>query len=107
MRVETIRQSYSLTWWDFKNSCHKTSYDHENRSALHHFERRKNKVGRGVMDCPHCGKAFHDRWTDVDIQQSGHDGVTIKWVAGGTICPASGNSTFDLRKFHLGRVLTN
>jgi hypothetical protein len=59
------------------------------------------------MDCPHCSKAFHDNWTDVDIQHTAHAGVSSRWVARGTVCPACGNSTFDLRKFHLGPVQMN
>jgi hypothetical protein len=61
------------------------------------------------MDCPHCGKAFHDSWTQVSILTIGDtprhtaDGNLvlpgrpyIEWKANATICPACQNPTITL-----------
>ncbi len=53
------------------------------------------------MDCPHCGKAFHDTWTEVQIQSNGLVDPTIFWKTNGTICPACKNSIFQLTTNHL------
>ena len=45
------------------------------------------------MDCPHCGIAFHDKWSQVEI---GLDGKERAWRAEFTKCPACGEMTIDL-----------
>ena len=50
------------------------------------------------MNCPHCGKAFHDSWNEVDIQVNSRVSPTSIWKARGTICPACQNSTINLTK---------
>jgi hypothetical protein len=59
------------------------------------------------MDCPHCGKAFHDQWKSVELlliepreerplafwtDMRPCDG----WIANATICPACKKPTIDL-----------
>ena len=56
------------------------------------------------MDCPHCGKAFHDSWQEVDVQYNGFVDPNIRWKAKSTICPACKNSVFHLTKL---KVVTN
>ena len=49
------------------------------------------------MDCPHCGKAFHDSWQSVlivMIEQQRRP--SIGWTAKSTVCPACKNPTIDL-----------
>jgi len=50
------------------------------------------------MDCPHCGKAFHDSWTQIDSQNNSLVDPPFLWRTRGTICPACKHSIFDLQK---------
>jgi len=63
------------------------------------------------MDCPHCGKAFHDSWSQVSILtirdapvQPGDGSLValrpcIDWKANATVCPACQNPTIILEQF--------
>lgn len=48
------------------------------------------------MDCPHCGKAFHDVWTDIDLLWMKNTTPTTGWLAHMTGCPACDNATIEL-----------
>jgi hypothetical protein len=60
------------------------------------------------MDCPHCGKAFHEGWEQTDLAQSeavtrtlARDNSTwFGWKAKITSCPACKNATIELLKYH-------
>jgi Domain of unknown function (DUF4145) len=52
------------------------------------------------MDCPHCGKAFHDSWNSVEIKPAKTIPDT-EWIALVTTCPACKNSTILLRKIEV------
>lgn len=47
------------------------------------------------MDCPHCGKAFHDQWNGTQIKDAGANDPT-RWLARVTVCPACWNPTIRL-----------
>ena len=47
------------------------------------------------MDCPHCGKAFHDSWRETPIIAI-RAGLTILWQTRATDCPACHEPTIDL-----------
>jgi hypothetical protein len=51
------------------------------------------------MDCPHCGKAFHDAWSESTLITIG----PIRWSVAVTTCPACRQPTIDLKemRFHL------
>jgi len=49
------------------------------------------------MDCPHCGKAFHDSWNIVEIKPI-RSVPGYQWVSNVTICPACDDTTIVLRK---------
>jgi len=53
------------------------------------------------MDCPHCGKAFHDSWTETAIQENSNVSPPLFWRVNSTICPACLNSIFHLTKYAL------
>jgi hypothetical protein len=48
------------------------------------------------MDCSHCGKAFHDVWTGIDLLWIKNAVPSNGWVAHMTICPACENPTIEL-----------
>ena len=52
------------------------------------------------MDCPHCGKAFHDSWAQQDLEMKikETEGAYpfISWRARSTICPSFYNPTIHL-----------
>ncbi|SED16648.1 protein of unknown function [Rhizobiales bacterium GAS191] len=55
------------------------------------------------MDCPHCGKAFHDTWKEghivtIDPQSR----APTAWTAIATICPACNEPTIVLRQLNAG-----
>jgi len=45
------------------------------------------------MNCPHCGKAFHDNWTSLGLGSA-------QWVAHVTFCPACKCPTLELSDGH-------
>jgi hypothetical protein len=51
------------------------------------------------LDCPHCGKAFHDSWNIVEVQKNLKLSPQIIWHVRSTICPACDKSTFHLLQF--------
>jgi hypothetical protein len=53
------------------------------------------------LDCPHCGKAFHDSWQESDVQYNGLVDPHIKWKARSTICPTCKHSVFHLIKLNV------
>ena len=55
-----------------------------------HFRRESN------MDCPHCGKAFHDSWNVTEILGISPD---IRWHSKATICPSCKEPTIELEQF--------
>jgi len=66
------------------------------------------------MDCPHCGKAFHDEWSQVRIltindakaPALADGGIArkhsqfVEWKANSTICPACRKPTIGLIRVH-------
>jgi hypothetical protein len=48
------------------------------------------------MDCPHCGKAFHDAWTETELPWTEPKIPSRGWLAHTTICPACKNATIEL-----------
>lgn len=49
------------------------------------------------MDCPHCGKAFHDSWTENNILMIDPQvRPCIGWNIKTTVCPAWKNPTIEL-----------
>ncbi|MGA7325001.1 MAG: DUF4145 domain-containing protein [Rhodomicrobium sp.] len=46
------------------------------------------------MDCPHCGKAFHDEWHEVNIASTQNPRTV--WRANSTLCPSCGKCTIEL-----------
>ena len=60
------------------------------------------------MDCPHCGKAFHEDWRGLDLAQSesimrhltGSSTSYFGWRAKITSCPSCKNATIELSKYH-------
>jgi hypothetical protein len=48
------------------------------------------------MDCPHCGKAFHDVWNDIELPWVGNAIPSDGWLSHTTICPACKNATIEL-----------
>jgi hypothetical protein len=58
------------------------------------FDPSPKKIRQGVlMDCPHCGKSFHDTW---NIQHVVTIDPKLKWCANSTVCPACSNPTIQL-----------
>lgn len=57
------------------------------------------------MDCPHCGTAFYDVWSQTTISgqndarwaMAGQGGPHITWYARMTVCPSCNDATIDLR----------
>src|SRR6266481_273855 len=58
-------------------------------------------TGKMKMDCPHCGKAFHDSWHEVEIQGNPHTSPILVWRTNSKICQACLNSVLNLRKYQL------
>jgi hypothetical protein len=48
------------------------------------------------MDCPHCGKAFHDAWNDSELPWAENAIPSKGWLGHTTICPACKNATIEL-----------
>jgi len=49
------------------------------------------------MDCPHCGKAFHDTSTSADlVYVPSKAAPCVQWIASTTVCPACKNPTITL-----------
>jgi hypothetical protein len=48
------------------------------------------------MDCPHCGKAFHDVWNEIELPWVEQKIPSNGWVTHMTICPACKNATIEL-----------
>jgi hypothetical protein len=49
------------------------------------------------MDCPHCGKAFHDIWNNTELPWVEPNKLdTNGWMAHTTTCPACKNSIIEL-----------
>jgi hypothetical protein len=51
------------------------------------------------MDCPHCGIAFHDHWTDGPLNNTGHD--RTYWATSTTMCAACQQAIIKLRKLEI------
>lgn len=50
-----------------------------------------------MMDCPHCGKAFHDTSTSADlVYVPSKAAPCVQWIASTTVCPACKNPTITL-----------
>lgn len=45
------------------------------------------------MDCPHCGIAFHDKWSIAEIRKDNE----TRWLARTAKCPACHKCTIELR----------
>jgi hypothetical protein len=52
------------------------------------------------MDCPHCGKGFHDTWHFAEVFVD-TDTVSVKWISKVTICPACLDATIELSKHRM------
>jgi hypothetical protein len=50
------------------------------------------------MDCPHCGKAFHDMWGAQYIIADGSAYPHFSWFVEATLCPSCKEPTFVLNK---------
>lgn len=50
------------------------------------------------MDCPHCGKAFHDEWVETPSGKFLPD--SKRWQMRVTVCPACSKETVELQKVH-------
>jgi hypothetical protein len=59
--------------------------------------KRTSKIS-AQMDCPHCGKAFHDHWNSLLIKERTPNDER-RWIAAVTTCPACNNSTIKLSEF--------
>ncbi len=52
------------------------------------------------MDCPHCGRAFHDYWKETTIKECSNK-YRFQWEASVAICPACNEPTIELSHFEL------
>lgn len=50
------------------------------------------------MDCPHCGRAFHDQWNESGFFLNSGETENDHWQASGTVCPACKNPTIELKR---------
>jgi Domain of unknown function (DUF4145) len=56
------------------------------------------------MDCPHCGKAFHDNWNGNPILMIDPDVIPcVGWTEKHTVCPACKNPTIELIQWRQNR----